>query len=74
MKDKRKLCCALGHAVERWSIGALISFACERETSEHVWNWTVDELRSYVYDKYVDMLLGMDYKTLEILERESKND
>jgi len=68
--DRLKKCCKLGKIVDTWTVGALVSFACERETSELVWNWTVDDLRQYVYDKYVDILLNMDDKTLELLEKE----
>lgn len=52
--------CELAKQTEKWTIGALISYVSERESTEVVWNWTVDDLRNYVYDRFVDELMSND--------------
>ena len=71
MIDKLKLreCCSLAKVVDTWTVGALVSYACERVTSDEVWNWTCDDLRNYVYDRYVDELMGMSDSALADVRR-----
>jgi len=56
---KLGLACKLAKQTDNWTVGALVSYACENVSSEEVWNWTVDDLRNYVYDSYVNELVKM---------------
>jgi len=62
----------LANQVANWTVGAMISYACERESSETVWNWTIAELGNYVYDKFVEELMEMSDHVLNRLLEQHK--
>lgn len=78
MRDKQEaklnLACTLANVIDTWTVGALVSYSCERISSEEIWNWTVDELRCFVYDNYVDELMGLSERELDKLNSNFPSD